>query len=266
MAIILSDGTELFEVGKDDRGFTTFVDDNGRLLTNQNGRFIVSSNNFKDSQVLFSRVISDLEGKGKNESAGLLEDLQAQFKLSFPPKDAFKVKLTEEFLPEAEQQASEFFAPNREFIDDVFKQVEQQATEARDLVVGQTTEQFEAFQGVQDKGFRRSLNRASGRFAGKGTSRSGFRGEALDEFFEDKEATLAEQARGFKAFLDTEDLSLKQRVEQGALQKRGDILDIDRREEEKAQRISQRKLRERVGADEDLISGFANFLNQEVSA
>lgn len=266
MAILLSDGTQLFETGTDARGFTTFVDDRGRLITNQDGRFIISSENIANNQVQFAQVLNDLRSRGDEESAGLFQDLKDQFFASLPPQDAFNVRSVSDFLDAARDQAGDFFAPDRGLIEDSFKLIEQQARETKDLLIGQGAENLGAFESLEDRSFARTLTRAQGKFAGLGTATSGVRRGAIDEEFEDKEERLEEQRRGFAQFISREDLDFSQLLGRSEIEKRRSVLNVERREEDKAQRVATERFREQNIKDKDLIGGFARFINQKAAA
>ena len=199
-----------------------------------------------------------------------VQDLFSAFRTEFGGEPADPA----DFREQAERESGTFFDKDLALAMKEITQARTQAKEAKELAERQETESFTEFQGVQDRSFARTLGRASGRFAGKGTATSGARREALGDFFEGKEDTLEEQNRllrqsregrtqGFEQFINRSELG-EERTKLGIGRSREQ--EILQRQSQLATQLSGRQSAA-LGASEGafreaLGTGFSNFLSE----
>ena len=188
-----------------------------------------------------------------------------------------------DFREQAEGEVSDsgFFDKNLDIVKKTLDLVKTQRKEQKAQAERQEQESFTDFRSVQDRGFARTLGRASGRFAGKGTATSGARQERLGEFFEDKGSTLEEQDRLLRQSIENRNLGFTQFLAGKDLEFEGSKLDIDRgresqtlsRQQQLAQQtgVQNTELRQQSNRDfvrtlgEESTGNFSSFLNQSLA-
>jgi len=182
-----------------------------------------------------------------------------------------------DFREQAERESGAFFDKDVELLMKEVAQTRTQFKEQKEQAERQEAESFTEFERIQDRGFAAALGRASGRFAGRGTSTSGFKRQALGDFFQDKEDTITGQERELRQTGERRELDFSQFLGRSELGEERGKLGIERgREQEIAQRqlqlSGQASARQQAafnvgeGAFEEAIgTGFADFLRQKAS-
>jgi len=225
MSVTLSDGTVLNETGKtDNRGYPIYINEQGDVYTNQNGKMILSSpsrsGDTGNSYTDYLNGIYSNTAQNTNTDAAQASDYKSEAEDLVEPYTSKSLDLLNKSIALARKQAEE-----------VKKQEEEQ----------QVKEEKSTY-ATEDRTFADALDAAQQGFAGRGTFTSGFRQGANEKQDVERAANLDELQQDFANKTDTRNLSYSQYLETSALEEEQKKLDLER-EKENMITTAQDKLR-----------------------
>lgn len=261
MAVTLSNGVTLEPTGQtDSRGFPVYMDGAGTLYTNQNGKFIISS----QGGFNLSGFSDYLDQLGLGEYKPELISTQQGITGFTLPSDVYQPKLSGDFENQATEEIGAYYDKEMANLEKSISIAKKQAEDTKKLSEESQAQTEKRTYATEDRNFADALDAMQKGFAGRGTYTSGFRQGALDKQDTQRETALDATRQEFGDATKSRNLTFSQFLENKDFQQETSSLDIKRsRNEAIAAREEQLRAQEeakRKSAIEAANEGFSRFL------